>query len=746
MNFKGTLRVTGVRSQNPKGFGGAIFTGLLVDQVGDVLDAKQYLVVRGSRAVLADLFVERGQWLHVDGPVVSRRVAVNGFDVTEHQVEAESIEIARPSGEHVVMFLANNPAFEGVGMVKARRLWDRFGEALYGYLDAADADRLAEVLTPDAAQTLAQAWQRLGDSQSLQWLQSHGFDTRLGKKVLAYFGGELREKVEADPYRLLSFCGDWGKVDALATASLGLQPDDPRRRLGALEEACYRLFEAGHTVALTSQLAAVVRKLLGAPSPGQRWRDLMAATLQSGLDNANIVIGQHGLQTLGALIMERQVAVAISQRIVVPSPALLTDGEIDELLTDYDAAHSIELNLEQRHAVAAAAKHGFLCVTGGAGVGKTTVLKAIYEVYDRAGLQVFQIALAGRAAQRMQEATGRPAGTIAGFLNRRSALDLDIPSVLVIDEASMVDIVSMSRLCESLPASVRILLVGDPHQLAPVGPGLVLQALQRVPRVPSVELKAPKRYGSEIAEAANAVRFGKWPGLSQDASAPVAFLNCPADRIVEAVLELVALEPVGTQVLCAVRNGPISVKAINAACQERLTGANPPARLWNQEFDCEEHTGFRLGDTVMCTRNRWVIGLQNGSLGTVVDVEPISSVQSDSRGSDAVVAWIDWDDGLRRPLTVEMLEDVELGFAVTVHKAQGSQWRRVIIPITACKNLDRSLLYTALTRAQAQVILVGDEQAARRAAIAAPRAFDRNVALDMTLRDFLQSHDLAESA
>jgi exodeoxyribonuclease V alpha subunit len=386
-----------------------------------------------------------------------------------------------------------------------------------------------------------------------------------------------------------------------------------------------------------------------------------------------------------------------------------------------------------------------LCVTGGAGVGKTTVLKAIYEVFGRAGLNVFQIALAGRAAQRMQEATGRPASTIASFLKRRDEIDLDAPSALVIDEASMVDIISMSRLCESLPSQVRIVLVGDPHQLAPVGPGLVLQSLLRVPPLPAVELKAAKRYGSEIAAAANAVRFGRWPLLTADDSAPVAFLPCRPDRIAEAVLELVALEPVGTQVLCAIRNGPTGVAAINAACQARLTGGNAPVIIWNREFDCEEYSGFRLGDSVMCTRNRWAIGLQNGSLGTIVDVESIESVRSDDRGLESVIAWISWDDGQRRPLTIELLEDVELGFAVTVHKAQGSQWPRVIIPITASRNLDRSLLYTAFTRAQAQVILVGDERAARDAAIAPPRALDRNVALDLTLSRLLSSSAPAKS-
>jgi exodeoxyribonuclease V alpha subunit len=262
MNFVGTIRVTGVRSQNPRGFGGVIFTGQVVDQDGSVVDAKQYLVVRAKGSVVCDIRVERGQWLCVAGPVVSRRVALNGFEVTELQVEAESFEVARPSGDHIVQFLASNPAFERVGMVKARRLWERFGEALYAHLDDGAVDQLAQVLTREIAEGVSEAWQRLGDTRTLQWLQSTGFDTRLGKKVLAYFGEESRAKIEEDPYRLLSFSASWRTVDALAMTRLAVLPDDPRRLHGAIEEACYRLFGAGHTVVLTSQIMDVARSFL----------------------------------------------------------------------------------------------------------------------------------------------------------------------------------------------------------------------------------------------------------------------------------------------------------------------------------------------------------------------------------------------------------------------------------------------------------------------------------------------------
>ncbi len=747
MRFSGTLRVTGIRSQNPRSFGGAIFTGVPIAADGNVVDAREYFVVRATSAVMGGTRVERGQWIRVNGPVAERRLSVSGYEMTERQVEAEAVEMAHPSGEHIVAFLAENPAFEGIGTVKARRLWERFGEGLYERLEAADVESLAQVLSDDLARSLVGAWASQGESRTIQWIHVQGFDVGLGRKIVAFFGAEAKAKVEEDPYRLLSFCADWETVDRLATTQFEVGLDDRRRLQGAVEEGCYRLFGRGNTVMLTTELVDVVLPLLGKGSPGVRWRDLVSSILSIGLSNGSFVVGHHGLQPLGALVMERQVARAVADRLCSDLGPLVPGNEVEALIDAYGQAHGVELNPEQRSAVHAAAMHSFLCVTGGAGVGKTTVLKAIYDLYDLAGVQIIQVALAGRAAQRMQEATGRPSATIASFLRTYRSDDLGAASVLVIDEASMVDIISMSRICEVLPKHVRLLLVGDSHQLMPVGPGLILHAIQQVPQVPVIELKTVKRYGSEIAAAANAVRAGKWPALTSDETARVSFIPCRPDLIAETVLELFALEPRTTKVLCSVRNGASGTKALNAASQERFAGTQPAAKVWNREFACEEHTGLRLGDVILCTRNLWAIGLQNGSLGVIYEVTPLFPMLSDAADDQpVVVAWVDWDDGVRRPLTIDMLDDVELGYAITVHKAQGSQWQRVIIPVTDSRLLDRTLLYTAITRAESQVILVGDENAARRATLAPTKASMRNVGLDLTLVAMLASAPASASA
>lgn len=740
MNMLATVRVTSVRSQNPRGFGGAIFTGVPLDAEGAVADAGAYIVVRAPAQVLAGGRVERGQWWRVSGPMVERRVPVDGFMMTEHQVEAQELSLARPSGEHIINFLAGNPAFEGIGPVKARKLWESFGERLYEFLDAADVDALSAVLTPEVAASLVAAWALHGESRTLQWLQSQGFDSKLGRKVVAFFGGDAQAAIEADPYRLLSFCGGWKEVDLLATSKFGVALDDPRRVQGAVEEACYRLFADGHTAMLSSDVMERVTPLLGKPPAGVRWRDLLSSAVSSGLTNGTFVVSHHGLQPLGALVMERQVAQCVYERLTRVSPPLMEAASVELLLEDVRTVDGVDLNAEQRAAVHAAAKHEFMCITGGAGVGKTTVLKAMYRLYDEAGVRVVQVALAGRAAKRMYEATGRPASTIAAFLKSYEPGQLDGPTVFVIDEASMVDIISMSRVCSVLPEHVRLVLVGDPHQLMPVGPGLILHTLSATADVPVIELQTVKRYGGEIAAAAAAIRAGRWPTASDDETAPLAFLPCAKELIAETVVELLSFDRGNTQVLCAVRNGLSGTKALNALSQARFTAGAPELRRWNEEFDCEERLGLHLGDSVLCTRNLWAIGLQNGSLGVIAEVEDAPRVLRDDAGEPRglALAWVDWDDGQRRPLTAEMLEDVELGHAVTVHKAQGSQWNRIIVPVTASRLLDRTLLYTAITRAQKQVIVVGDLLAAKVAVEAPPKASERKVALDLALKRLME--------
>jgi exodeoxyribonuclease V alpha subunit len=736
------LRVLTVRSQNPKGFGGCIFTGTSIDERGGVQDAKSYCVIRATNSVLGNTPVHIGEWWRVEGEIKKSDISVNGFKMVELQIDATDAVLILPSGEHIVAFMAENSEFRGIGHCKARRLWETFGNELYNILDRRDATPLTKLLTEDGARQVVTAWAKYGSTRTLQWLQSKGLDLAIGRKVLAYFGDKAAERIEEDPYRLLSFCATWKSVDSLARDLFSITENDPRRLQGAIEEACYRLFSDGHTLAPSSDLQRRLESVLGAPRADFHWRSLISTAELAGLTNGSYLVLDDGIHPIGPFVMEAAVAKAVANRLRFSDPTIPSD-EVDALLAIHEDREGITLNEEQRIGVHIASLHAFALITGGAGVGKTTLLKALYPIFDSAGVRIFQMALAGRAAKRMQEATGRPATTIASFLRNAKEDELAFRCVIVIDEASMVDIVSMYRICELLPSHARILMIGDPNQLMPVGPGLLLHELATISEIPKAELKLVKRHGAQIAETALAIRNGAWPQMPNIESSPIAFIPCTSrvnratevNPIADAVLRLYLQDPKATQILSSRRHGQDGTRALNALCQATMTGNATPLLVWSDELDSHLYTGFRLGDTLLCTRNMWDWGLQNGSLGTLAEIEEKPKVLKNTEGADIgfALAWADWDDGERRPIIEAMLDDLELGYAITVHKAQGSQWQRVIMPITGNRLLDRTLIYTALTRAQRQVILIGDEQAARTAVENPPRANLRRVSLGSML-------------
>jgi exodeoxyribonuclease V alpha subunit len=254
--------------------------------------------------------------------------------------------------------------------------------------------------------------------------------------------------------------------------------------------------------------------------------------------------------------------------------------------------------------------------------------------------------------------------------------------------------------------------------------------------LPKVELREVKRYGGAVAAAALDVRNGRWPNLPTDGESPISFVPCPVSSIAELVVSLYEQERKGTQILTARKGNADGTKSLNELCQRRFSKSAPPLLVYNEDFQCNAGTGFHLGDPIICTKNLWDLGLQNGSLGTLEEIErqPRLLTKPDGTELGYALGWIRWDDGERRPVLEPMLEHLELGYAITIHKAQGSQWRRVILVLTGNRLLDRTLIYTAITRAQDQVIIIGDVLAAQRAVEAPPLAEERRVALGDLLR------------
>jgi exodeoxyribonuclease V alpha subunit len=720
-----TVRVSTVRSQNPLGRGGAIFTGIEVDDGGWRVDAKTHFVIKASSQVLK-VQVECGQLWRVAGTPELSTIIVNNYRLTESTITPDAMEMLRPSGEHIITLLGKGEAFEGIGEVKARRLWEHFGDNLYEVLDQSDVARLEEVLPKAMAQRLAQAWLQWGNTFTLQWLQSKGFAVSLGRKVLDFFGKDATNKIEADPYRLLSFAAKWATVDELAQNTFGLGPSDPRRLAGAVEEALYAAFDSGHTCLSESELLRRLCALL-------QTSDLAKAALIQAESLVRFIRQGERLHAPGPYVMECGVAQAFASRTSSPV-ALLDQTTLSALIANYQLQGGITLHQKQIQALELANANPFCVITGGAGTGKTTVLRGLFQIYESAGYTVYPMALSGRAAKRIREATGHSAQTIAGFLKHFNSDSAAPNAVVVIDEASMVDLPSAYRVMRHLPQHYRVVLVGDPNQLQPVGPGLLLHELAHHAQLPVVELSQVKRYGGAIAEAAALIRDGEWPPLAADPQADIAFLPCTLDQINEVVLSLYDQDRSSSQILCATRSAAAGgMNAINTLCQSRINAHGDALMIWNLEFDQPQGTGLRVGDPVICLRNDWEIDLQNGSLGVLVAVEP----PAPDRAPGSRIGSILWDDGRTLDLSADLLAHLELAYAITIHKAQGSGFARVIMPVRHSKLLDRTLLYTAVTRAEQQVILVGDVHAAKAAAVAPRHSDRRHVALAALLTEQL---------
>lgn len=378
------VRVQSIRSQNPYGRGGCIFVGIEISETGDVVDAKSYLVIKATGLQLGDGLVQPGQWWRVSGESESHERTVNGYLVRERQIKAAQISLMRMSGEHIVTLMAECDDFQGIGMVKARKLWAVFGEDLYGYLDNGDVEVLSRVLTEESAKQVVTAWRLQGSARTLQWLQGSGVDIAVGRKLIAYFGAEAQERLEEDPYRLLSFCATWKQVDKLARDHFFVEDADPRRLRGAVEEALCRVFGDGHTRIPMPMLISRLASVLDSPC-----REMARKALAKGVSNGSFIGVNGDVHPIGAWVMEATVARAMVARLdTTNNLPLRHPAHIDAIVAAYEAGEGITLNVEQRLAIHTSAANALSLIVGGAGVGKTMVLKALYQVVLVSGTAV----------------------------------------------------------------------------------------------------------------------------------------------------------------------------------------------------------------------------------------------------------------------------------------------------------------------------------------------------------------------
>lgn len=634
------------------------------------------------------------------------------------QIGLTAAVLVQPSGALFVQAIAHNTRdFPGIGFARAQKLWNAFGSRIFDLLDHGDAATLSSVLDEDLAAVAVAGWRQIGEeAKGYRWLSRHGFPLRLASRVIAIYSGmpvspgheeaaaergRVVWHLEHDPYRMLAFAS-WRSTEA-AARQLGIQEDDDRRLVGAVEASCAYRLAAGDTWHDPPSLRDTVAQRLGLP------RSAADRALALATERGAVVRHAGGIQLPGAWAMERFVAnriadmasgrfVPAQRRIEFP----LTRDEVDSALDQFDAAQGYPLTQEQRNAVWMATTEPVSTLLGGPGVGKTTVLRAVHAICARSHRTVHQAALSGRAAQRMAEATGRPASTIASLLARMEtgALTLDDEPLLVIDESSMVDLGILYRLLARIPSGVRLLLVGDPGQLPPIGFGLVFHVLAVDSSVPRTTLTLPQRQtaASGIPAVCEAIRNGVVPALqsfSPSTAAGVTFLASKTEDMTQAVLDVLAsmVDVGGAQVVGSVKNGDGGVMEINRTLQ-RLRAPGRP-QLNGRFFE---------GDPVIATENDYDLGVMNGEMGQVI-----------SNTEDGGLR-IRFDSG-EKEVPGHHLDKLDLAYAVTTHKAQGSQFKRVVVPIVSSRLLDRTLLLTAVSRAQEQVVIVGDpavfEQAVR---------------------------------
>ena len=543
------------------------------------------------------------------------------------------------------------------------------------------------------------------------FFDEHGIDRKVAARAVSFWGDQAVAKLRENPYRLLTVC-PWASVDRVAR-QLGFARDDRRRLVGGVEAAVYDRLDRKHTATPEARLLADVAARLGCGPDGSR------AALGEAVADGAVVGSEAGYQPAGAAHMERFIEDRVREmsrpdggrRDLLIGTA--TPADVDAYLDGASAGGAGALTSGQRDAVRLAMSGRFALLTGGAGVGKTTCLRAINATATHFGHHVVQLALAGRAAQRMADATGQPARTIASWLRAamQGKADTGAHTLMVVDEASMLDLPTTYRLLFHVHRDARLLLVGDIAQLPPIGFGLVLHRLVGCAGVPQVELTEilRSREASGIPSVSRSLRDGTVPALlayGPDAGG-CSFIGSSPEDVAGHVARIrrdLAGEEV--QVVGSVYGGPAGIDALNA----RFHAANAVGK--------QVLGRFAEGDPVIWTVNDHGRGLWNGSMGVVLEVA----------GESLTVRLHDKEVVLQ---TGE-LGSLDLAYAVSTHKAQGSQFGTVVVPVVRSRLLDRTLLYTAVTRAVRRVVLVGSRTAFEEAVVNPPASLDRDVGFQMT--------------
>ncbi|MDE2873881.1 MAG: AAA family ATPase [Gemmatimonadota bacterium] len=631
--------------------------------------------------------------------------------------------------------LAGDREFRGIGPARAAALEAAFGEDLGAALGRKDPG-VVDLLGEETATNAFAAYElKSSELELLQWLEIRGVSTAVGTRtairIARCWGHDGVDALKDNPYLLASFL-PWETTDRVCRA-LGVAPDDPRRAAAAVEAMLYRRLDGNHTwMSRASAESGAARLLAGVAAPDGGAAGPWA--VRTAVESGGAEPFGDGIQPMGAAAMEAFLAETLARfateppasDLVTPLPA---KEEIDQAVAAYDRRQPHRLTAPQKAAIALPFQRRLTVLGGYAGSGKTTSLRGICELAEGFGRDAILVALSGRAAQRMAESAGRPAMTIARFLNETAGdagNRLHGGAILIIDEASMVDLALLWQVVRRID-DASLVLVGDPAQLPPIGFGLTFHVLIGHPAIPRTILDRVMRQSAEtgIPAVADAIRNGRWPELPpfRGLEPGVTFVDAAPHEAFDRIRDIGArlagegLRRGDAQIIAPVNAGPAGILAINRRFHElRMRASAGAGRPVPGRADIAE------GDPVVWTRNDYGRNLMNGSTGRIVE--------ADGQSAKAVI------DGEVHQLNAADGHCIELAYAISVHKAQGSQWPLVIIPAYQSRILDRTLIYTAATRASEQVVLVGDRNVFRAAVERPPSSLSRDITLAARLRPF----------
>lgn len=594
---------------------------------------------------------------------------------------------------------------KGIGPRFARAIVQRFGTETIDIIET-EIERLYEVpnIGRKRVAKIRESWEKQKDIKNVMlFLQGYGVSTAYAAKIYREYGKESIDKVRENPYRLADDI--WGigfkTADGIA-AKMGYEKEDPRRCRSGILYTLGQLSDEGHVYAGEEQLVKTAGQLLEAGETAIR--DTLAGMLQAEdliLDKDAIYLPPFYHAECGTSRRLRDLAESTGRS--------LFDGLFDP--SSLTAETGIEYDEVQLAAIRQAVTSKVMVLTGGPGTGKTTTTQGIIAALKKAGLRVLLAAPTGRAAKRMSEATGMEAKTIHRLLeynpqdgykrNDENPLEGD---ALIVDECSMIDILLMNNLLKAVPVGMRLVFVGDIDQLPSVGAGNVLRDIIDSQRIPVVRLVRIFRQAqkSRIVMNAHAINQGRFPDTSNGRDTDFFFMReDDPERAAETIVRLVKERlprayresPDRIQVLTPMQRGVVGAANLNLLLQQALNPSGPSLNRGGYTY--------RQGDRVMQQRNNYDKDVFNGDLGYIREVDTEErTLKVDFDGK-----WVEYD--------VTELDELTLAYATTIHKAQGSEYPIVVMPVlmTHFVMLQRNLIYTGITRAKKICVLLGAAKA-----------------------------------